>query len=153
SGASGAFGSSGSTSVTVGTDANGVAVAPTFTANQTEGDYSVRATSTYGSVTFSLHNTASGIASAISTTGQVSQSATVNRQYAQPLQTRVVDAHGDPVAGVTVSFSLGVGASGAGASFLGGGGQTGAQTDASGIATSPAFVANGTPGPFTATAS
>src|SRR2546426_8099773 len=43
SGASGVFASSGSNAVTVGTDANGVAVAPTFTANDTAGSYSVHA--------------------------------------------------------------------------------------------------------------
>jgi protocatechuate 3,4-dioxygenase beta subunit len=152
-GASGTFGSSGSTSITVGTDANGIATAPGFTANQTEGDYSVRATSDYGSVTFSLHNTASGVAASVSATAGAQQSATVNRQYAQPLQARVLDSHGNPVAGVTVSFSLGAGGAGPGANFLGGGAQASAQADGSGVATSPPFVANATPGPFTATAS
>jgi protocatechuate 3,4-dioxygenase beta subunit len=153
SGASGTFGSSGSTSVTVGTDANGIATAPGFIANQTEGDYSVKATSAYGSVTFSLHNTASGVAASVSATAGTPQSATVNRQYAQPLQARVLDAHGNPVSGVTVAFSVGGGGQGPGASFLGGGGQASAQTDGSGVATSPPVVANGAPGPFTATAS
>jgi hypothetical protein len=153
SGASGTFASTGSNAATVGTDATGVASAPTFTANDSEGDYEVRAESRYGSVTFQLSNTATGVAASITAAGPTEQAATVNTQYAQPLQAKVVDAHGAGVKGVTVSFSLGTGPAGAGASFLGGGAQATARTDASGLATSPAVVANGTPGRFTATAS
>jgi hypothetical protein len=153
SGPSGTFASSGSNTVTVGTDSTGAAVAPTFTANSTEGDYEVRAESPYGSVTFLLTNTATGVAASIAATSPSEQAATVNSQYAQPLQVRVLDAHGAGVQAVTVTFSLGTGPSGAGASFLGGGAQTTARTDASGLASSPAVVANGTPGRFTATAS
>jgi hypothetical protein len=152
-GASGTFASTGSNSATVGTDASGTASAPTFTANNNEGDYEVRADSRYGSVTFHLTNTATGVATSITGAGPSEQAATVNTQYAQPLQAKVLDAHGAGVQGVTVTFSLGTGSSGAGASFLGGGAQATARTDASGLATSPAVVANGTPGRFTATAS
>jgi hypothetical protein len=152
-GPSGTFASSGSNTATVGTDASGAAVAPTFTANSSEGDYEVRAESRYGSVTFYLTNTAAGVAASIAATSPSEQAATINSQYAQPLQVRVLDAHGAAVKGVTVTFALGTGASGAGASFLGGGAQTTAETDASGLATSPAVVANDKPGPFTATAS
>jgi hypothetical protein len=153
SGASGTFASSGSNTVTVGTDASGAAAAPTFTANNSEGDYEVRAQSRYGSVTFQLSNTAAGVAASIAASSQTDQAATVNSQYAQSLQVQVLDAHGSGVRGVTVTFSLGTGPSGAGASFLGGTSQATAETDASGQATSPAVVANGTPGRFTATAS
>jgi protocatechuate 3,4-dioxygenase beta subunit len=113
----------------------------------------VRATSRYGSVAFRLTNTATGVAASITAAGPTEQAATVNTQYPQPLQAKVLDAHGAGVQGVTVSFSLGTGPSGAGASFLGGGAQATARSDASGLATSPAVVANGTPGRFTATAS
>lgn len=152
SGPSGTFASSGSNEVTVGTDANGSASAPAFTANGSEGDYEVRAQSRYGSVIFHLTNTASGVVSSIAAAGQAAQAATVNTPYAQPLQVRVLDAHGSPVAGTSVTFSIGTGPSGAGASFVGGGAQAAAQTDATGTAASPAVIANGTPGPFTATA-
>jgi protocatechuate 3,4-dioxygenase beta subunit len=152
SGASGTFASSGSNEVTVGTNANGLASAPTFTANSSEGDYEVRAESRYGSVVFHLSNTASGVVTSIAAGGQTAQAATVNTQYAQPLQVRVLDAHGAPVPGTSVTFSVGTGPSGAGASFVGGGAQATAQTDANGTATSPPLVANGTPGPFSATA-
>ena len=152
SGPSGTFASSGSNEVTVGTDANGLASAPAFTANSNEGDYEVRATSRYGSVIFHLTNTASGVVSSIAAGGQTAQAATVNTQYAQPLQVRVLDEHGSAVPGTTVTFAIGTGPSGAGASFSSGGAQATADTDGNGTASSPPLVANGTPGPFTATA-
>jgi adhesin/invasin len=153
SGASGIFASSGSNTVTVGTDANGVAVAPPFTANDTEGTYGVHADTDYGSTTLYLTNTARGVVATIAATGETSQSATENAVYGAPLQAQVLDAGGRPVQGVTVTFALGTGSSGAGAAFLGGGAQATAVTNSAGLATSPSFVANGSPGRFTATAS
>ena len=151
--ASGTFASSGSYVAYTGTDSSGTATAPTFTANDTAGSYGVYAESDYGTVRFDLDNTAAGVAASIAATGQADQAASVNSQYGQPLQVQVLDANGRPVQGVSVAFSLGTGATGAGASFLGGGGQATATTKANGQATSPPFVANGSPGRFTATAS
>jgi protocatechuate 3,4-dioxygenase beta subunit len=153
SGASGTFDSSGSNSVTVGTDANGSAVAPAFRANGIAGSYQVTVVSDYGSVKLSLTNTASGVVASLAATGSTDQLAFVNTQYAEPLQVRVLDANGAPVSGVNVTFSLGTGTSGAGASFAGGGPQAIVPTDASGLATSPVFVANGSAGRFSAAAS
>jgi hypothetical protein len=153
SGPSGTFASSGTNEVTVGTDANGTATAPEFTANGTAGGYTVHVASDYGAVDLYLTNTASGVATSIAASGQVEQVATVNSQYRQPLQAQVFDLEGRPVQGVSVTFSLGTGASGASASFLAGGAQASVLTNASGLATSPAFVANATPGRFTASAS
>jgi protocatechuate 3,4-dioxygenase beta subunit len=150
SGASGIFASSGSREAYVGTDAEGTATAPPFTANYTVGDYAVDAHSDYGSVGISLSNTANGLPASIVSTGATSQEATVGAGYGQPLQARVTDANGDPVQGVTVAFALVPGPTGAGASFLGG--EPSALTDSNGLATSPPFVANGIPGRFTATA-
>jgi hypothetical protein len=161
SGAGGLFAGSGSSTVTVGSDATGAAAAPTFTANDTSGSYTVTASSQYGSVSFSLTNTASGIPARVTALAPTSRSATVTRRYAQPLQVRVLDAAGSPVAGATVTFALasaeGVGACGAGssagASFAGGAGaQASATTGASGVATSPTLTANASAGTFTATA-
>jgi hypothetical protein len=153
SGASGTFASSGTNRVTVGTDGTGVATAPTFTANDVAGGYSVRVDSDYGSVLLYLTNTASGVVASIAASGESEQSASVNARYGQPLQVQVLDADGRPVQGASVIFSLGTGATGASASFLGGGAQATELTTANGLATSPAFVANGTPGRFSATAS
>lgn len=150
SGPSGIF--NGSRFAVVGTDSNGVATAPPFTANYTVGNYSVDAHSDYGSVGISLSNTANGLPAAIAPQDPTSMEAAVNMQYAQPLQVRVTDANGAPVQGAAVSFAIVPGATGAGASFLGGG-QAGAMTNSDGIATSPPLLANGSPGKFAATAS
>jgi protocatechuate 3,4-dioxygenase beta subunit len=152
SGASGTFASSGSSRVTVGTNAQGVATAPAFIANDSAGSYSIHADTDYGSAQLYLTNTAGGVVASIAAAGPTEQAATVNSRYGQTLQAQVLDANGQPVPGVGVSFTLATGATGAGASFLGGGAQATATTKANGQATSPPFVANGSPGRFTATA-
>jgi hypothetical protein len=152
SGPGGIFAGSGSHDVVVGTDAQGIAAAPAFTANDTAGSYTVEAHSDYGSVEFSLTNTAQGLASAIIPTNGTNQHATVNSRFAQPLQARVTDANGNSVQGATVSFSIIPGSTGASASFLGGA-PGGATTDSNGLATSPPLVANAIPGHFTVVAS
>ena len=151
SGASGTFASNGSNIAVVGTDAQGLATAPPFTANFTTGSYRVAAQSGDGAANLYLTNTASGLPTSIAATGATSQEATVNSQYAQPLQARVTDANGKPVQGTTVSFSIATGPTGAGASFLGGGAAT-ASTDSDGLASSPPLLADKTAGTFTATA-
>ncbi len=161
SGASGSFSGSGSSTITVGSDASGTAAAPTFTANDTAGSYMVTASSPYGSVSFSLTNTAAGIPARILPTPIRSRMARVASDYTQPLQVTVLDADGSPVAGAVVTFTLSSGTgrgsacgatSSAGASFIGGGAQASATTGSSGRATSPPFTANASAGSFTATA-
>ncbi|HTZ64116.1 MAG TPA: hypothetical protein VMB51_08425 [Solirubrobacteraceae bacterium] len=161
SGASGVFSASASNTVTVGADASGAVAAPTFTANATRGSYIVTASSQYGSVSFSLTNTAAGIPARILAIPLKHRSATVMSRYPQSLQAKVLDARGAPVADATVTFTLGSGGSGgcagasssaASASFVGGSAQASASTGASGIATSPLFTANATSGSFTASA-
>ena len=152
SGASGIFSSSGTHVAVVGTDAQGMATAPAFTANYTVGDYGVDAHSDFGTVNIDLANTASGLPSAIAALTGSGQQATVGAQYAQALQARVTDANGVPVQGAVVSFSVVAGPTGASASFLGGG-PASAVTDSNGLATAPPLLAGETPGRFTATAS
>ncbi len=161
SGASGLFAGSGSSAATVGSDAAGVVVAPAFTANDAAGGYTVTASSPYGSVSFSLTNTATGTPSKVLAMPLRARSATVAAAYPQPLKARVLDGDGDPVAGATVTFALGSGATGAspcgatsspGASFLGGGTGASATTDSSGFASSPPITANDVAGSFTAVA-
>jgi hypothetical protein len=151
SGAGGTFTTIGTKVAVVGTDAQGLATAPAFTANFTAGSYHVAAQSGYGAANLYLTNTASGLPASITASGSASQQAPVNSQYAQPLLARLRDANGEPVQGVAVSFSIVTGPTGAGASFLGGNQPT-VGTDSDGIATSPPLLANGTPGRFTATA-
>ena len=160
SGASGVFSTSGSDTVVVGADTSGAVVAPTFTANEVAGSYTVIAISQYGSVSFSLTNTAAGIPARIVATPLKSRSASVTSRYPGPLQVRVLDASGTPVAGAAVTFTLGSASAGAcgtaaaaSASFAGDDTQATATTDASGLATSPALTANTAAGSFTATAS
>jgi len=151
SGAGGIFAGSGSREAFVGTDSQGVASAPAFTANFTVGNYTVDAHSDYGTVELSLSNTASGLASSITATGTSSQEASVNGSYAQPLQARVTDANGNPVQGANVRFAVLSGITGASASFVGG--EPSATTNSNGVAISPPLIANAAPGRFTATAS
>ena len=91
-----------------------IATAPTLTANFSAGDYTVYAHSDYGTVALYLTNTASGLPASITATGGSGQDAAVNGQYAQPLQARVTDVNGNPVQGVTVSFSVAPGGTGSG---------------------------------------
>jgi protocatechuate 3,4-dioxygenase beta subunit len=158
-GAGGTFSASDSNSLTVGADASGDVAAPAFAANSTAGSYTVIASSRYGSVSFSLTNTAAGIAAQLVAIPLKRRSASVTSRYPLPLQVRVLDASGNPVAGTSVAFTLGsasAGACGAStaatASFVGGGAQATATTNAGGLAASPAFVANAAAGSFTATA-
>jgi protocatechuate 3,4-dioxygenase beta subunit len=97
--------------------------------------------------------TTAGVVASITASGATSQEASVNSQYGQPLQVQVLDANGQSVQDVTVTFSLGTGPTGAGAGFLGSGAQATVSTNAHGQATSPPFVANGSPGAFSASAS
>jgi protocatechuate 3,4-dioxygenase beta subunit len=141
-------------------DSSGNVAAPTFTANATAGSYAVTAGSQYGSVSFSLTNTAAGIPAQLTAIPLEHRSASVGERFSQPLQVRALDANGNPVPAATVTFTLGsaptarCGTSAAvSASFAGGGTQATVTTNSSGLATSPAFTANTTAGSFTATAS
>jgi protocatechuate 3,4-dioxygenase beta subunit len=150
-GAGGTFATTNTNVADVGTDANGTATAPAFTANRAAGDYGVVASSAYGSVTLYLTNTAAGVAASIAPEGTARRSATVGTSY-PPLKARVLDANGRPVVGTSVSFQISSDATGAGAVFASGGAQAAGSTDTSGVATSPALVANASAGRFTATA-
>lgn len=161
SGPSGLFSTSDSDTAIVGADASGAVAAPTFTANSAAGSYTVTASSQYGSVSFSLTNTAAGVPARIVAIPLTSGSAAVTSQFTEPLRVRVLDANGAPVAGATVTFTLASGgasacatsdSASAGATFTGAGAQATATTGATGVASSPALIANGTTGSFTATA-
>jgi len=125
-GASGTFAASDANTVTVGSDASGMAGAPPFTADYTAGGYTVTASSTYGSVSFSLTNVAASNASACATGAQSSLAAAtppagaptkltagVGASQATPTGTRfpirlavsVTDADRHPVPGVLVTFA------------------------------------------------
>jgi hypothetical protein len=128
-GASGLFSASGSSSVTVGSDASGSVAAPMFTANDTVGSYTVTASSAYGSVSFSLRNAEGGASrvcgaasNAAPATGPApaslagkptkltagvgaTQSTPAGKRFPIRLAVTVTDAEKNPVPGVPVTFA------------------------------------------------
>ena len=101
-----------------------------------------------GAGNFTLTNTA-GAAAGIAATGGTAQSTAINTAFGSPLQATVTDSYGNPVSGVTVTFTLP--GSGAGGTFAGGGNT--AVTNGQGAeATSGVLTANGFAGNFTVTA-
>jgi hypothetical protein len=138
------------TTATVASGSDGVANAPSLTANDVSGSYSVLAevASTGIQAAFALTNTTSGVASNVGVSAGNDQSAPVGEQFSVPLAVNVLDAYGAPVADANVSFNI-VTTNGAGAGFVGGGSSATAQTDEAGTATSPLLVAGTTAGVFT----
>src|SRR5467141_3118570 len=150
SGASGVFSNSTAT-ITVATNASGVASAP-FTANATAGGpYTVTAAATgLTTVNFSLTNTAGAATTMTANAGTTPQSATISTAFANALAVTVKDAGSNPVSGVNVTFTApGSGASGV---FSNSTATITVATNASGVASAP-FTANATAGgPYTVTA-
>jgi hypothetical protein len=145
-GASGTFANS-TTTETDTTDAIGMATSSPFTANATAGAYAVTATvAGLAPANFNLTNITGAVISITATSG-TPQSATVNSGFAAPL-VATVTANGSPVSGATVTFE--VPATGPSGTFAGG--VNTATTNASGVATSAAFTANGSVGTYTVTA-
>ncbi len=154
-GASGTFATSpaGATD-TEATNASGVATSQIFTANTTAGSYAVSASTSGASspATFSLTNTASSPATITATSGS-GQSAVVGVAFGSPLVATVTDGSGNPVSGVSVTFTApSTGASGTFATNPVAATDT-ETTNSSGAATSQVFTANTTTGAYTVTAS
>src|SRR2546421_646987 len=149
-GASGVFSNSTAT-ITVATDASGVASTP-FTANATAGGpYTVTAAATgLTPVNFSLTNTVGAATTMTANAGTTPQSATISTAFANALAVTVKDAGSNPVSGVNVTFAApGSGASGV---FSNSTATIIVATDALGVASAP-FTANATAGgPYTVTA-
>jgi protocatechuate 3,4-dioxygenase beta subunit len=136
------------------TNSDGVATSPPLLANGVPGKFAATA-STEGLASvamFALDNHAAAMT--VSLVTRSDPTATVDTRYRDRLQARIVDATGQPVEGATVTFAItAADNNGAAASFLAGGAQASALTDADGRAMSPTLVANKTAGAFTATAS
>jgi len=138
------------------TGTNGMAT-PVFTAGAVAGTYTVTAT-TSGATTpasFSLTNTAgaAAILTIPSANSGDNQATTFSKPFPNPLVAQVTDSDGNGVQGISVTFTINPGATGASGSFTGGGNAEGVNTDANGNATVNGLVANGTIGPFSVTAS
>ncbi len=148
-GASGTFASNSSATETDMTNTSGVATSSVFTADAMAGAYTV--TATVSGVTtaanFKLTNITGAVVS-ISATSGTPQSASVNAAFAAPLVVTVTDGNQNPLAGAVVTFQLP--ATGAGGAFAGG--VNTATTNASGVATSATFTANGAVGTYTVSA-
>jgi hypothetical protein len=149
-GASGTFSNSTAT-ITVITNASGVASAP-ITANATAGGpYTVTAASAgLTTVNFSLTNTAGTATQMTANAGTTPQSTAVSTAFTNALAVTVKDAGNNPVSGVNVTFTApGAGASG---TFSNATNTITVATNASGIASAP-ITANATAGgPYTVTA-
>jgi hypothetical protein len=147
-GAGGTFASNSTNTETDTTGANGQATSSTLTADATAGAFAVAATITgLTPANFEL-TTVTGALVSITATSGTPQSAAVNANFAAPLVATVVDGNQNPVSGALVTFE--VPATGAGGTFAGG--VNTASTNASGVATSAAFTANGSVGTYTVTA-
>jgi uncharacterized repeat protein (TIGR01451 family) len=86
---------------------------------------------------------------AINTTAGTPQSTAVNTAFPIALKATVTES-GNPISGISVTFTAP--ASGASGTFSSGNTAT-VSTDANGVATAPAFTANGSPGTYTVVAS
>jgi len=150
-GASGVF-AGGVASATVATSSSGAATAPTFTANDVTGSFTLVAEAYGFEADFTLTNTTVGVPATIKAVSGNDQSAGVGATFSSPLVVSVEDSSGDPVSGATVTFAVQPGSSGATASFLGGGTLATEQTGEPGEATSPELVAGTTAGSFTVVA-
>jgi uncharacterized repeat protein (TIGR01451 family) len=153
SGASGTFAGDGTTVMAL-TNAAGVATAPTFTANGILASYTVNATvaGVMNPATFNLTNTPGPTALVTAVSGG-GQSAAINTAFANPFVVNVKDAFGNLVPGASVTFVAP--SSGPSGKFKTTSTITATvTTDASGIATSPMFTANGIAGgPYNVAAS
>lgn len=137
----------GAGTVTAITDAQGIATAPTFTANPVEGTYAIMAAAANLSVRAGMTNLP-GPPTTMVVTG-AAQTTTVGTAFAAPLGVVVTDAYGNPVAGVVVTFTAPT--IGPGASF-GGVGSVAVVTDGQGRLTTPAVTANTVAGSYAITA-
>ena len=137
-------------SVNVATNAFGVATAPTLTANGLTGSYLVTASTPggYAPVSWTLTNTGQAPATIVAMPATTPQSEGYggDNNFPSPLQARVLDASGNPVPNVTVTFT----APGSGPTIAFPGWITSETqaTDANGIATSDSFCGVNSTGGF-----
>lgn len=135
------------------TATNGVAT-KTITGG-TAGTITLRANATINSTTTNSNtltfNTVPGTATTVTVSSGASQSATVGAAFGAPLVALVSDSAGNPVSGVTVTFTAP--SSGASGTFANSTATTTAVSGSDGKATSSAFTANTTAGSYSISAS
>jgi hypothetical protein len=148
----GTFATSTTNTETDTTDTNGVATSSVFTASMVAGAYTVTASvaGTQTPANFNLTNTAGPPSQVVPSSGS-SQYAVGGAPFATPLVATVEDSDGNPLTGVSVTFTAP--ASGASGTFASNSTNTETDvTDANGNATSSIFTSNTTAGAFTVTA-
>ncbi len=151
SGASGTF--NGST--VVQTNASGIATAPALTANTVAGSYNATAavSGLTSNVSFALTNQA-GAPAHVTTSAGTGQSVARGSNFSTPLAVLVTDAFGNPLSGVTVTFTVQTAAgTGAGGTFVGTKTTVTALTSSQGLAVAPVLKANSNRGVFSVNAS
>jgi adhesin/invasin len=149
-GASGVF----SGSAVAFTNSQGVATAPTLTANTTPGSFQATATAAgvATSATYNLTSTANALV--VTPTSGGNQSTTVNTAFANQLQATVTDSNGNPVANQVVTFTAPSTVGNASVTFAGTNtNTTTATTNAQGVAIAAVMTADTIAGTITVTAS
>jgi hypothetical protein len=151
SGPSGTFG--GKSSVTVLSNAHGIATAPPFAANTQAGSFLVTIVVQGGTApaSISLTNLA-GPAARLSIVSGNAQTAAVNSAFGVPLAVRVTDAFGNAVSAVRVTFDVQPNKTTGAAAFFNGKTKATVTTDNTGLATAPVLQAKGKRGGFSVTA-
>jgi hypothetical protein len=139
--------------VTVITNAQGVALMPAFTANGTIGLYPIIASVFTQENVYIIEftNTLGDPAAVVIAGASNHQVTTVNTPFASALSVMVTDSGNNPLPAVKVTFTAP--SSGASGTFPGAALTATATTNASGIATAPAFTANSIAGIYNVTAS
>ncbi len=137
-------------SATVVTDANGNAVAPTFTANGSIGGFTVTGVSGSLNTTFNFTNILNPPSQLIIVSGSP-QNAQPGSVFGLPVTVKVVNSSGAPISNLVLTFSLP--SSGPSATFAGGGLTFSGTSNASGLVTTPALTAGATQGNFAGTVS
>lgn len=155
SGASGTFATSPAAATdSETTNSSGVATSQVFTANTTSGAYTVTASvaGANSTTTFNLTNMTAAPAAVTASSGG-GQSTIINTAFGNPLVAAVTDSGGNPIGGVSVTFTTpATGASGTFATNPASATDT-EITSSSGLATSQTFTANATTGTYAVTAS
>jgi len=146
----------GLTTVTAVTAAGGAADAPTFTANATPGSFTVTVTVPVApalSATTTWENVDATIPTTVQAYNGGGQQTAISTSFAGPLQARVTNGLGSPLAGVNVTFtSPGAGASCTFPALVTTFATYGGVTDVNGIATSTTPIANAFTGTYYVTA-
>ena len=134
---------------TAQTNSAGLATLAAPIANMTAGAYTVTASVAGGSTAanFSLTNLPA-VPTSIAVSAGTGQTTTISTAFATQMAVVVKDASNNPISGLSVTFTAP--STGASGSFTGSATVT---TNASGIATAPAFTANGTAGTYSVSAS